>query len=166
MCSHIDMQTHARQITSKVKKGLYCADSSSHFPFRARTNRQTDTTERTTHAGAIQPMWVNIYNIMKYEEAVIQLTCNSLYKRLSIKQSIISQSLSQLKCPFTQHPFNNLSQATFLNTKFKLPSVKTQYLNRNCVDKTKKLSHTYKCLSSWPQESTYQMISQPSLSLK
>jgi len=26
-------------------------DSSSHFPFRARTNRQTHATERYTHAG-------------------------------------------------------------------------------------------------------------------
>jgi len=26
-------------------------DSSSHFPFRARTNRQTDATERSTYAG-------------------------------------------------------------------------------------------------------------------
>jgi len=27
------------------------ADSVSHFPFRARTNRQKDATERPTHAG-------------------------------------------------------------------------------------------------------------------
>jgi len=29
----------------------YFGDSSGSFPIRARTNRQTDTTERPTHAG-------------------------------------------------------------------------------------------------------------------
>jgi len=30
---------------------MFGVDSSSRFPFRARTNRQTDATERPTHAG-------------------------------------------------------------------------------------------------------------------
>jgi len=29
-----------------------CVDSSSRFPFRAQTNRQTDATECPTHAGS------------------------------------------------------------------------------------------------------------------
>jgi len=60
-------------------------DSSSRFPFRVRTNRQTDiqtdTTERPTHAGGYTPGMSKNY---------LQLSTANIYIQLSIHSNSIN----------------------------------------------------------------------------
>jgi len=65
-------------------------DSSSHFPVRVRTNRQTDATERTTHAGGYAGVGNDLsisYNVtlVKYCWTARHQT-NGPHRRLVIKR--------------------------------------------------------------------------------
>ena len=51
---------------------MFCIDDSSHFPFRARTNRQTDATERYTHAGGYAGVGNDMWEITAFIYTVDQ----------------------------------------------------------------------------------------------
>ena len=50
-------------------------DSSSRFPIRARTNRQTDATERPTHAGGYTVVGVSEIHAIRAEAAEDSVAC-------------------------------------------------------------------------------------------